>query len=114
MEAVLSVAAGALVVFGLLVLTIAVVGIYRMPDVYTEIQATAKGAALGIVALVLAALLAGDGPVIARAILIAAFLLITAPLAAHALARAAYLSEEPMYRGEDEEASPSGSRTGPG
>ncbi len=95
-------AAGALVVFGLLVLTIAVVGIYRMPDVYTEIQATAKGAPLGIVALALAALLAGDGPVIARAILIAAFLLITAPLAAHALARAAYLSDEPMYRGEDE------------
>lgn len=105
MDAVLSVAAGVLVVFGLIALTLAVVGIYRMPDVYTEIQATAKGAAVGIVALVLAALLTGDGPVIARAILIAAFLVVTAPLAAHALVRAAYLSDEPMYRGEEEEAS---------
>jgi len=105
MDAVLSVAAGVLVVLGLIVLTLAVMGIYRMPDVYTEIQATAKGAALGVVALVLAALLTGDGPIIARAILIAAFLLITAPLAAHALVRAAYLSDEPMYRGKDEQAS---------
>ena len=102
MEAVLSVAAGVLVVLGLILLTLAVVGIYRMPDVYTEIQATAKGAALGIVALVGAALLTGDGPVIGRALLIAVFLVITAPLAAHALVRAAYLSDEPMYTGEEE------------
>ncbi|MCP9489288.1 MAG: monovalent cation/H(+) antiporter subunit G [Solirubrobacteraceae bacterium MAG38_C4-C5] len=108
MDAVLSVAAGVLVVFGLLLLTISVLGIYRMPDVYTEVQATAKGAALGIVALVLAALLTGDGPVIARAVLIAAFLLITAPLAAHALVRAAYLSDEPMYRGDDEDGATEG------
>ncbi|MEJ7782003.1 MAG: monovalent cation/H(+) antiporter subunit G [Solirubrobacteraceae bacterium] len=105
MGAVLSVAAGILVVLGLLVLTLAVAGIYRMPDVYNEIQATAKGAALGIVALALAAMLTGDGPIIARAVLIAVFLLITAPLAAHALVRAAYLSDEPMYRGEGEDAS---------
>lgn len=108
MDAVLSIAAGVLLVLGLVVLTLAVVGIYRMPDVYTEIQATAKGAALGLVALVLAALLTGDGPIIARAVLIAAFLVVTAPLAAHALARAAYLSHEPMYQGEEEDASGSG------
>jgi multicomponent Na+:H+ antiporter subunit G len=109
MGAVLSVAAGILVVLGLLVLTLAVAGIYRMPDVYNEIQATAKGAALGIVALALAAMLTGDGPIIARAVLIAVFLLITAPLAAHALVRAAYLSDEPMYRGEEEEEGDAGS-----
>lgn len=103
MDAVLSVAAGALVIVGLGLLTLAVVGIYRMPDVYTEIQATAKGAALGIVALVLAALLTGGGPVIARAVLIAVFLVITAPLAAHALARAAHLTDEPVYRGEEDD-----------
>lgn len=103
MDAVLSVAAGILVILGLIVLTLAVVGIYRMPDVYTEVQATAKGAALGVVALALAALLTGDGAVIARAVLIAAFLVITAPLAAHALVRAAYLSDEPMYDGAEED-----------
>lgn len=108
MDTVLSVAAGVLVVLGLVILTLSVAGIYRMPDVYTEVQATAKGAALGVVTLVLAALLTGDGPIIARAVLIAAFLLVTAPLAAHALARAAYLSDEPMYRGEEEDASGSG------
>lgn len=105
MDAVLSAAAGVLVVLGLVILTLAVAGIYRMPDVYTEVQATAKAAALGILALVLAALLTGDGPIIARAVLIAAFLLVTAPLAAHALVRAAYLSDEPMYRGDEEDAS---------
>lgn len=105
MDAVLSVAAVILVVLGLLVLTIAVLGIYRMPDVYMEIQATAKGAALGIVALALAALLLGDGPTIARAILIVVFLLITAPLSSHALVRAAYRNDEPMYRGDEEDAS---------
>lgn len=106
MEAVLSVAAGVLLVLGLVVLTLAVVGIYRMPDVYNQVQATSKGAALGIVALVLAALLTGGGPVMARAVLIATFLLITAPLAAHALVRAAYLSDEAMYRGEEHDGAP--------
>lgn len=103
MDAVLSAAAGALVVLGLLALTLAVVGIYRMPDVYTEIQATAKGASLGIVALVLAVALTGDGPAIGRAVLIAVFLVVTAPLAAHALARAAHLSDEPIYGGAEED-----------
>ncbi len=103
MDAVLSVAAVVLLVFGLLVLTLAVVGIYRMPDVYNEIQATSKGAALGIVALVLSALLTGDGPTIGRAVLIAVFLVVTAPLVAHALVRAAYLSDEVMYRGEEQD-----------
>lgn len=106
MEAVLSVASGVLLVFGLIVLTLAIVGIYRMPDVYNQVQATSKGAPLGIVALVLAALLTGGGPAMARAVLIATFLLVTAPLAAHALVRAAYLSDEAMYRGEEHDATP--------
>ncbi len=101
-DTVLTIAADAFAVLGLVLLSVAVLGIYRMPDVYTEVQATAKGAALGIVALVVASMFTGDGAVIARAILIAAFLLVTAPLAAHALLRAAYRSDEPMYDGDGE------------
>lgn len=101
-DTLLTVVADAFVVAGLVILTLAVLGIYRMPDVYTEVQAAAKGAALGIVALVLAAMVSGDGKIIARAILIAAFLLITAPLAAHALVRAAHQTGEPMYEGDGE------------
>ena len=112
-DTVLLIAADALAVLGLVILSLAVLGIFRMPDVYTEVQATAKGAALGIAALALASMFSGDGAVIARALLIVAFLVVTAPLAAHALVRAAYLSDEPMYGSEEEDAG-EGSAPGPG
>ena len=92
----MAVAADALVAVGLVVTTLGVVGMLRMPDVYGELHAASKAVFLGVVAFAVAALLVGDGAIAARAALIAVFLLLTTPVGAHAIARAAYLRGEPM------------------
>ena len=52
----IAVAADALVLLGLVVTTLGVVGMYRMPDVYTELHAASKAVVLGIVAFLGASL----------------------------------------------------------
>jgi multicomponent Na+:H+ antiporter subunit G len=91
-----TVAADILIVAGLAVLTLAVYGVLRMPDVYTQNHAASKAAFLGIALLLVSAALRGGGAMVARAVLIAALLAVTTPVAAHAIARAARRRGEPM------------------
>lgn len=85
-----------LVLLGVLVMTIGVYGIFRMPDVYTQLHAASKAVVLGVIALLVASTATRDPAIIARAFLIGAFLLLTTPVAAHAVARAAYVRGERM------------------
>ena len=95
-----------------MVCTLGVVGLFRMPDVYTQLHAASKAVVLGIVAFLVASFAAGDGAVAARAALIGAFLLLTTPVAAHAIARAAHARGEPMRApGARDESRPSGLRS---
>lgn len=89
-------AADALILLGLAVLTVAVYGVVRLPDVYTQMHAASKAGFLGVTALLASAATGGDGAIIARALLIAALLSVTTPVAAHAIARAAHRRREPM------------------
>jgi len=78
-----------------------VVGIVRMPDVYTRIQCSSKTITLGALP-VLVALAVAEGPLTtygSRALLVAFLLLVVNPAASHALARAAYKAGVPMWRG---------------
>jgi multicomponent Na+:H+ antiporter subunit G len=86
----LAIAADALVLLGLVVCTIGVVGLFRMPDVYCQLHAAAKAVFLGVAAFLLAAVATGDGAVIARVVLIVVLLVLTTPVAAHMIARAAW------------------------
>lgn len=86
----LVVAADALVLLGLVVCTIGVVGLFRMPDVYCELHSAAKAVFLGLTAFLLAAVATGDGAVIARVVLIFVLLMLTTPVASHTIARAAW------------------------
>lgn len=88
--------ADALVVLALAVMTIGVWGLQRMPDVYTQLHATSKAVFLGVIAILAATALDGDGAVLARTILIAAALILTTPVSAHVVAGAAYLRREPL------------------
>jgi multicomponent Na+:H+ antiporter subunit G len=77
------------------------VGILRMPDVYSRIQCSSKTITMGAVP-VLIALVVGEGPLTSyggRALLAAVLLLVVNPAASHALARAAYKTGVPMWRG---------------
>lgn len=89
-------AADALVLVGLVVCTLGVVGLFRMPDVYTQLHSASKAVFLGIIAFLAASLAAGDAAISARALLIAVFLLLTTPVGAHAIALAAWRRGEAM------------------
>ncbi len=88
--------ADALVLLGVVVMTIGVYGVFRMPDVYTELHAASKAVFLGVIALLAASVATGEGAIVARAILIAVFLVLTTPVAAHVIALAAYRQGEKM------------------
>jgi multicomponent Na+:H+ antiporter subunit G len=86
-------AADVVIVLGLTVMTIGVLGLFRMPDVYLQLHAASKAVVLGVVAIALATTVTGDGTTIARALLLSAALVFTSPVATHAIARAAYRRE---------------------
>jgi multicomponent Na+:H+ antiporter subunit G len=89
-----------------------VVGIVRMPDVYTRIQCSSKTITLGALP-VLVALVVAKGPLTtygSRALLIAVLLLVVNPAASHALARAAYKAGVPMWCGAVRDEARSGPR----
>jgi multicomponent Na+:H+ antiporter subunit G len=88
--------ADALVALALVVMTIGVVGLRRMPDVFTQLHATSKAVFLGVVAILVASTASGEPAIVSRAVLIGAFLLLTTPISAHVVARAAYRLREPM------------------
>jgi multicomponent Na+:H+ antiporter subunit G len=78
-----------------------VLGIVRMPDVYTRIQCSSKTITMGALPALIA-LVVAEGPVSeygSRALLVAVLLLVLNPVASHALARAAYKSGVPMWPG---------------
>lgn len=77
----------ALVLLGLLVLTISVWGVLRMPNLFRSLHASSTATALGIGPLLVAAGLQ-NGTILFRGLLVLGFLLLTAPVSAHAIARA--------------------------
>jgi multicomponent Na+:H+ antiporter subunit G len=75
-------------------------GLLRMPDVFTRMQASTKASTLGLGCLLIgAALQLGDFASFIRVISIGAFILLTTPVAAHVIARASYLAEVPLWDG---------------
>ena len=79
---------------------LAAVGVLRMPDVFTRMQASTKASTLGLGCLLVgAALQLGDFGSFIRAVSIGAFTLLTTSVAAHVIARAAYLAEVPLWGG---------------
>jgi multicomponent Na+:H+ antiporter subunit G len=88
--------ADALVALGLLVMTIGVYGVVRMPDTYTRLHVASKMVFLGAMPLLLASALTGGQEVTLRVILIAFFILLTTPVSAHMVGRAAYLRGEKL------------------
>jgi multicomponent Na+:H+ antiporter subunit G len=93
------VAAGLVLVGGAFML-LAGVGVLRMPDLFTRMQAATKGATLGAGCLLLAvAVHFRNLDVSARAVLVIVFVFLTAPVAAHLIARAAYAVGVPLWEG---------------
>ena len=89
-----------LVLVGGAFMLLAGLGVLRMPDLFTRMQAATKGATLGAGCLLLAvAVHFRDLDVGARAVLVIVFVFLTAPIAAHLIARAAYAVGVPLWGG---------------
>jgi multicomponent Na+:H+ antiporter subunit G len=74
------------------------VGLARMPDFLTRMQAATKAGTLGVGMIALAvAVQVGDVSGAVRALLIVGFLFLTAPVAAHMISRAAYRRRTPVW-----------------
>jgi monovalent cation/proton antiporter MnhG/PhaG subunit len=84
------VVAVALLALGLIVTTISLYGVLRMPDVYSQLHASGMASGLGVIAILIASIATRDAALITRAALVATFLLLTAPVSGHAIAWATY------------------------
>jgi multicomponent Na+:H+ antiporter subunit G len=79
---------------------LAAVGVLRMPDVFTRMQASTKASTLGLGCLLIGAgLQLGDFASLIRVASIGAFVLLTTPVAAHVIARASYFADVPLWKG---------------
>ena len=92
--------AAALFVSGATLAVLAAVGVLRMPDVFTRMQASTKASTLGL-GCVLAALavLRPAVSIVVKGASIGAFMMLTSAVAAHVIARAAALSGVPLWKG---------------
>jgi multicomponent Na+:H+ antiporter subunit G len=104
----------ALLLLGATFVLLAAVGVVRMPDVFTRMQAATKAASLGAICMLLGvAVFFGQLDVTVRAVLIVGFVFLTAPVSAHMIARAAYAAGVPLWAGThlDELGRPGGVRS---
>ncbi|MBC8180580.1 monovalent cation/H(+) antiporter subunit G [candidate division KSB1 bacterium] len=89
-----------LLISGAAFMLLAAIGITRMPDLFTRMQAATKAAALGASFIFCAvAFFFSELGVTTRAAATIIFIFLTAPVAAHMLGRAAYLLGVPKWEG---------------
>ncbi len=91
---------GILALFGSILVLLAAIGVFRMPDLFTRMQAATKASTLGLGCLLAAAAIGlADSASVIRAISIGAFVMLTSPVSTHVIARAAYLTNVPLWKG---------------
>lgn len=85
-----------LLLAGIVFSSLGMLGVTRMPDVYTRLHATGKISAFGAVMLLGAAVLILPDLTVFKGLVIIIFLLLGSPVVAHAIASAAYKTGLPM------------------
>ncbi|MCC7233773.1 MAG: monovalent cation/H(+) antiporter subunit G [Bryobacterales bacterium] len=91
---------GFLALLGATLVLLAAIGIVRMPDLFTRMQAATKASTLGLGCVLGAAAIAlDDSAAFVRAVSIGAFVMLTSPVSSHVIARAAYLTKVPLWKG---------------
>lgn len=89
--------------FGVIFNALGVIGLLRLPDVYSRLHATSKVATLGLLGLLLGAAFIMGEVAILRALALGVFMLITAPMAGHVIAKGAHEAGVPMIDGAEDE-----------
>lgn len=78
------------------VMTLGIIGILRMPDVYTKLHGASKSVFLGVVLLCISSSVIATSEMNMRLIIIALLVVLTTPLASHVISRAAFIMHEQM------------------
>jgi len=100
MSTTLDLLAAILMLIGAGFVLVAAIGVARLPDIFVRMHAATKAGVLGVGLLLIGTAVSfGDTGVWTRVIPALVFLVVTTPIAAHALARAAYASGAPLWRG---------------
>lgn len=84
-----------LISVGVLFTVVTVIGILRLPDVYTRAHAASKSATLGVMSILSGVFLyfwVNEGIISIQLILGIIFLFFTSPIGGHLMSRAAYIS----------------------
>lgn len=85
-----------LVLAGVFFNLVSALGLVRLPDVYTRMQAATKGGTLGVGCIILGVAIHFQNLLTAaEAVLVIAFMFLTAPVAGHLIGRAAYFVRTP-------------------
>jgi multicomponent Na+:H+ antiporter subunit G len=87
---VLDVIGGGLLLIGLVLLTISVVGVLRLPDTYSQLHAQGLATGPGVIAIFASSVATENAAIITFAVLGIAFMALTSPVSSHAIARAAH------------------------
>lgn len=88
-ETILDVLAVALLSTGLLLTTVALYGLLRMPEILHQVHPAGLVTGPAVILILLASIATGKGETITSAALVIMFILITSPLSTHAIAQAA-------------------------
>ena len=92
--------AAVLLLIGASFLLLAGVGMLRMPDVFSRMQAATKASTLGVACILVAvAVHFNDWGITMRALAASVFFLLTAPVSAHLMGRASYFLGVPLWEG---------------
>jgi multicomponent Na+:H+ antiporter subunit G len=85
-----------LLIFGIIFSFLGMLGVYRLPDVYTRLHATGKITAFGAVMILGAGVAILPQLTILKGLVIIIFLLLASPVVAHTISSAAYKTGLPM------------------
>jgi len=91
---------------GLLLATVGLYGVLRMPDIFDQLHPAGLVTGPAVLVILLAALTTRSADIVTSAALLFVFVLITAPLSGHAIARAAWLRPGPDEDGPREAETP--------
>ncbi|MDQ2586860.1 monovalent cation/H(+) antiporter subunit G [Saccharothrix yanglingensis] len=95
----LDVLGGALLLIGLVLLTISLAGVLRLTDTYVQLHAQGLATGPGVIAVLASSIATEDATIITFAVLAIVFVALTSPVSAHAIARAAHRRDGRDARG---------------
>jgi multicomponent Na+:H+ antiporter subunit G len=86
---ILDIVGAVLLAVGLLLATIGLYGLLRMPDIFHQLHPAGLVTGPAVILVLLASVASGSPEIITSAVLVLLFVLITSPLSTHAIAQAA-------------------------